>query len=68
MERKKRIKKILSDNFQSWLIEVKDISLLHKGHNNFSGNNETHFSIVLRTNSKKDFNRIDIHREVNTLL
>ena len=55
MERKKRIEKILLNNFKFWQIEVKDISKFHKGHNNFDGKNETHFSIILHPNTKKNY-------------
>ena len=68
MKRTKRIESILSNNFKSWAIEVIDISHQHKGHNNFSGNSETHFSIKLYRNNNEDFKRIDIHRKINFLL
>tara|TARA_B100000315_G_C14308900_1_gene465382 strand:+ start:453 stop:710 length:258 start_codon:yes stop_codon:yes gene_type:complete len=68
MKRKKRIEKILSDDFKSFIIEVIDISHHHKGHNHFTGNNETHFSIILTLNTNDDFKRIDIHRKINYLL
>jgi len=68
MERKKRIEKILLDNFESWSIKVKDVSLLHKGHNNFSGKNETHFSIKLYPKIENSIQRIEIHKKINLLL
>lgn len=68
MERKKRIEKILLDNFKSWLIEVKDVSLLHKGHNDFSGKNETHFSIKLYPKIESSIQKIEIHKKINLLL
>ena len=68
MKRKKRIEKILSDNFKTWTIEVIDISYQHKGHNHFTGNDETHFSIVLHSNIEDNYKRIDIHRKINYLL
>ena len=68
MERKKRIKKILFENFQGCLIEVKDKSLLHRGHNNFNGKNETHFLILLNLNKTSNMKKIDIHRKINNLL
>ena len=68
MKRKKRIENILSNNFKSWTIEVIDISQQHKGHNHFSGNNETHFSIILYKNENENFKRIEIHRKINFLL
>ena len=68
MNRKKRIEKILSDNFKSWIIEVVDISYQHKGHNHFTGKDNTHFSIILHTNMYNNYNRKDIHRKINYLL
>ena len=68
MERKKRIEKILSNNFKLWLVEVQDVSLDHKDHNNFDGYGESHFSIVLRQKVKEKFTRIEIHKKVNELL
>ena len=68
MERKKRIKSILSKNFHGWIIEVSDISILHKGHNNFNGNQESHFSIVLDSGKKNKESRLKIHKKVNSLL
>ena len=40
MERKKRIESILLKNFKEWDIKVNDTSILHKGHNFFTGNEE----------------------------
>jgi BolA protein len=68
MKRKRRIENILFNNFKSWIIEVKDISNLHKGHNNFAGDNETHFSIVLNPNTKKRIPSLEIHRKINSIL
>ena len=68
MKRKKRIEKILSENFKTWIVKVNDISFHHKGHNHFSGNNETHFSIILYKNKNENLKRIDLHRKINFLL
>ena len=68
MKRKKRIEKILTNNFKSWIIEIIDISHQHKGHNHFTGKDETHFSIILHPNIKDNFKRIDVHRKINNLL
>ena len=68
MKRKKRIESILSKKFSFWKIEVNDISILHKGHNNFDGNDETHFSIILNSNKQKKESKLEIHREINKLL
>ena len=68
MKRKKRIETILSKNFSGWKIKVIDISMLHKGHNNFDGNQETHFSIILNSNNKNKESKLIIHRKINKLL
>ena len=68
MKRKKRIEEILSENFFCWKTEVNDISILHKGHNNFDGNQETHFSIILNSNNKNKESKLIIHRKINKLL
>ena len=52
MNRKKRIESVLLKNFLGWMVEVREISNLHKGHNDFDGNNESHFSIILNTNNQ----------------
>ena len=68
MKRKKRIELILLEKFSNWKTEVKDISILHKGHNNFDGSEETHFSIILNSNSKNKESKLKIHRKINELL
>ena len=68
MKRKKRIETILSKKFSFWKVEVNDISILHKGHNNFDGNQETHFSIILDFKKQNKESKLEIHRKVNDLL
>ena len=68
MNRKKKIESILKKNFLNWKAKVSDISILHRGHNNYDGNNETHFSIILNTNNKNKESRLSIHRKINELL
>tara|TARA_E500000178_G_scaffold193573_1_gene191545 strand:- start:671 stop:925 length:255 start_codon:yes stop_codon:yes gene_type:complete len=68
MNRKQRIDKILSKKFDNFLLEIIDNSILHKGHNNFKGNDETHIKIILTKKNKKPTNRLYIHRLVNNLL
>ena len=48
MNRKQRIKNILSKNFKDFSIEIIDNSVIHAGHHNFTGNEETHIKIVLK--------------------
>ena len=68
MNRKQRIDKILSNKFDNFLLEIVDNSNLHKGHNNFTGNNETHIKIILKKINKIPTNRLNIHRLINSLL
>ena len=68
MNRKKKIELILKKNFLGWTAVVNDISILHKGHNNYDGKNETHFSIILNTNNKNKESKLSIHRKINELL
>ena len=68
MNRKQRINKILSKKFNNFLLEIIDNSNLHKGHNNFTGYNETHIKIILTKKNKIPIDRLNIHRIINNLL
>ena len=68
MNRKQRIDKLLSKKFDNFLLEIIDNSNLHKGHNNFTGNDETHMKIILTKINKVTTNRLNIHRNINHLL
>ena len=68
MNRKQRINKILSKKFNNFLLEIIDNSNLHKGHNGISGNDETHIKIILTKKDNISFNRLNIHRVINSLL
>ncbi len=68
MNRKQRIDKILSEKFNDFLLEIIDNSNLHKGHNSFTGNDETHIKIILTKKNKISINRLNIHRVINNLL
>ena len=68
MNRKQRIDKILSNKFDNFLLEIIDNSNLHKGHNNFTGNDETHIKIILTKKNEIPTNRLNIHRLINNLL
>ena len=68
MQRTKRIKNILEKYFNDHNIIVIDNSHLHKGHNNFDGNNQTHILVQIKKNSKIELNRLEIHRKINSLL
>ena len=68
MNRKQRIDKILSNKFKDFLLEIIDNSNLHKGHNNFTGNDETHIKIILTKKNEIPTNRLNTHRLINNLL
>ena len=68
MNRKQRIDKKLSKKFDNYVLEIIDNSNLHKGHNGFSGSNETHIKIILRKKNNIPVNRVNIHRIINNLL
>ena len=68
MNRKQRIDKILSKKLNNFLLEIIDNSNLHKGHNNFTGKEETHIKIILKKKNKIPINRLNIHRIINNLL
>tara|TARA_B110000116_G_C16705948_1_gene522131 strand:- start:442 stop:696 length:255 start_codon:yes stop_codon:yes gene_type:complete len=68
MNRKKRIESILYENFKDWEIKVVDNSVEHNGHNNFDGNQESHFKITLIGKFKSKLSRLDNHRKINSLL
>ena len=68
MNRKQRIDKILSKKLSDFLLEIIDNSNLHKGHNNFTGNDETHIKIILTKKNKIPINKLNIHRLINNLL
>jgi len=68
IKRKKRIETILNSSFSNYQIKVSDNSARHKGHNNFDGNQESHFLIVLKSPNKLSESKIVIHRKINDLL
>ena len=68
MKRKKRIELSLSKVLVDYKIFVEDISFLHKGHNNFDGQNETHMKITLKNKKNNNEQRLLIHRKINDAL
>ena len=68
MNRTKRIETILGKYFNNTNISVIDNSSLHKGHNNFDGNGETHILVQFNKSSELNLSRLEIHRKINSLL
>ena len=68
MNRKKRIKNILNNIYNSLIIDIIDNSQEHSGHNNFDGNQETHFKIIIDKNIIKEESRLNVHQNINNLL
>jgi BolA family transcriptional regulator, general stress-responsive regulator len=59
---------ILNEIFKDSKLEVIDNSNQHKGHNDFDGNEETHFIVILEMDKKSNKNRLEIHRQINNSL
>ena len=68
MNRKKRIKSILSGYFIDIKIEVIDNSNEHIGHHNFNGTEGTHFKIIMDDKLNISKSRLQTHRKINELL
>ena len=68
MKRKKRIENILLNSFSFLSFKVEDLSILHRGHNNFNGKDESHFKVTLQLKKIEKLNRLSIHRKINKLL
>ena len=68
MNRMQRINEILSKKLDDFILEIIDNSNLHIGHNNFTGNDETHIKIILTKKNEIPTNRLNIHRLINNLL
>ena len=68
MNRTKRIEEILHKHLSNFRIDVVDNSHLHKGHNNFNGEGETHILLKLHSISKYKIKKLAIHKQINYLL
>ena len=67
--RKKRIEKILKNNFSPKILVVRDDSKEHKGHSQISQNlQETHFFIKMVLNDDNYITKLNLHRKVYSLL
>ena len=67
-ERKKRIEKILIDNFNPHYLNVMDDSNSHKGHVGASLEGETHYNIEIESAKFIGKNRVERERMVTSLL
>ena len=68
MNRTKRIENILNKQFPKMNTIIVDNSKDHVGHNNFTGNNETHILIEIKNFSNLSMSRLEIHKKINYLL
>ena len=67
--RKKRIEKLLKNNFSPEILLVRDDSEKHEGHAQVIGNaKETHFFIKMVINSCSTVTKVNLHRKVYNLL
>ncbi len=68
MKRMQRINKLLVDNLEYFSIDIEDNSGLHSGHHNFTGYDQTHLLIKLKSKNLDKIDRLAIHRKINDLL
>ena len=59
------IREKLKIKFMPNLIEVEDVSEMHRGHNGFKEGGETHFVVYIDSNQFKNKNKLEIHRLIN---
>ena len=68
MKRSKRIETILVKHFPNYNIKIVDNSHLHKGHNSFNGEGETHITLDFKHTFAFKINRLEMHKKINFLL
>ena len=67
--RKIRIENILYEKFTPELLIVRDDSHKHKGHAQIDENSkETHFYIKMQLINKKAISKVDLHRQIYSVL
>ena len=64
----KNIKKKLSKHFNPDYLEVKDVSIKHKGHLGYVEGSISHIDIIISSKKFKNLSRIEIHRNINHVL
>ena len=57
-----------TNNFKECKVSIVDNSMEHNGHNNFNGQQESHFQIILSKNSSYKKSTLSIHKKINDLL
>ena len=68
MKRRLKIEKIIKEAYDPYFYSVLDVSEQHRGHQNFKENVESHFEIIVVSDSFINIKRIDRHRMVNDSL
>lgn len=68
MNREQRIYDILNNNLECLYIEVKNNSHLHRGHLGDDGTLETHYKVIVESDSLKILSRVDAHKAIKRLL
>ena len=59
------IKEKLQNKFSPNLLQVDDVSEMHRGHAGFKEGGETHFVIHISSHEFKNKNKLAIHRLIN---
>ena len=65
MNRKTKIEKMINDRFQPYFYSVNDVSEQHRGHQSFKENVESHFEVIIVSQTFYNKNKILRHRMVN---
>ena len=68
MSRIKRIKKLLILELNPSVLKIKDNSILHKGHNQFDGLDETHLYVEIKSKIFNNITKIESHRLINSII
>ena len=68
MKRKLRIENIILENYKPYFFSVSDVSEQHRGHKNFKEDVESHFEIIIVSDTFKNKKKINRHRMVNKSL
>ena len=68
MKRKINIENLILKNYEPEFFSVIDVSEQHRGHQNFKEGLESHFEIIVVSDSFINIKRIERHRMVNQSL
>ena len=62
------IKEKLQNRFSPKLLQVDDVSEMHKGHKGYKEGQATHFAIKIKSEKFYGRKKVEIHRLINSIL